>query len=241
MQGPVFDRLSPLYAQVRSQILEDIDSGALAAGDFLPPEADLCTRFGISRITLRRAVKDLCDEGRLIRQQGRGTLVTPRPVPQALVSISGFSEALEAMGRTVGHLVLEHDEAASDAEAAAALKLGSGSRLERFLRLILVDGRPLTLETLFLDAVRFPGVSRPVAGGASFYRSLQAAHGVSPAGAERVISVGPVRQAERVPLQVAPSQPVYRICKTVLAADDSPIAFSRLVTPTHLVTYTVRS
>ena len=67
------DRLAPLYAQVKQRLSARIESGALAEGDFLPTEPELCAEMGVSRITVRRAVKELCDEGILVRQQGRGT------------------------------------------------------------------------------------------------------------------------------------------------------------------------
>lgn len=228
----------PLYERVRREILAEIETGRLAAGSFLPPEADLCRAHGVSRITLRRAVGELCDEGRLLRQQGRGTLVLPRKVRQTLVSLSGFSETMDGLGRRAGHRILHRDDAPPD--AAIRTRLAAQSPI-RFDRLLEVDGRPMTLEALWFDAARFPQVIGPVAAGGSFFAALREQAGVVPASAERQIDVGFASAPERAVLDIGPAQPVYRVEKTVLDAEGRPLALSRLVTPCHLVTYTLRT
>ena len=230
------DKLAPLYAQVKQRLMARITGGTLSEGDFLPTEPELCEEMGVSRITLRRAVKELCDEGYLLRQQGRGTVVARRRIEQRLVSLSGFSEAFEAEG-SVSHQVLTVTPDARDDGAAV---LGSGPLL-RIDRLISVGDRPLTLESLFLDARLMADVIGPVQAGASFFRTLRDTGGPRPEAAERILNVGFATPSERRHLGVGPTQPVWRIDKTVLAAGDRAIAFSRLITPTHLISYSLRS
>lgn len=229
------NKLAPLYARVKQDLKDRITSGTLTEGDFLPTEPELCAELGVSRITLRRAVKELCDEGYLLRQQGRGTVVTRPPIAQQLVTLTGFSEAFKAEGE-VTHTVLDVAEMRDDRAAV----LGPGPLL-RINRLIRVDNRPLTLESLFLDPVALPKVIGPVRRGASFFQTLRDTGGPEPVAAERSLAVGFATPAERRHLGVGPTDPVWRIDKTVLAADDRPIAFSRLVTPAHLITYSLRS
>jgi len=233
-----YDTGAPLYAQVKQRLAARIAGGDISEGDFLPAEQDLCTELGVSRITLRRAVKELCDEGLLIRQQGRGTVVARQKMQQALVSLTGFSDIHTEDGRRVEHHVLSAETEVADPAAQAAL--GVGARLARVLRLITLDTRPLTLETLFIDLERLPGILDPVAAGASFFQTLRRLGGPEPASAARLLNVGFATPAERRHLSIGPTQPVYRMDKTVLDANEHPIAWSRLVTPTHLVTYALR-
>jgi DNA-binding GntR family transcriptional regulator len=232
------DQLIPLYEQVRRAILADIESGALAEGSFLPAEPELCAVHGVSRITLRRAISDLCEEGRLIRQQGRGTLVSPSKVRQTLVTLRGFTETMSGLGRASGHRILSCRTDADPAEIGNRLPAGS---LIRFERVLERDGRPMTLETLWFSAARFPSVVEPVKSGGSFFSSLREKEGVEPAGAERQFDVGFPTSKERDVLTITSSQPVYRIEKTVFGENDIPISLSKLVTPCHLVTFTMRS
>lgn len=232
-----YDRLAPLYAQVKQRLAARIDSGALAEGDFLPPEPELCAEMGVSRITVRRAVKELCDEGLLIRQQGRGTVVARKKVQQTLVSLSGFSDAFESEG-AVSHTILGVTDPAGDPAAQAALGVDNVTLIER---LITVDDRPFTLEALYLDPDRMRSAIDAVRAGRSFFQTLRLLGGPEPVGAERTINVGFATAQQRVHLGIGPSQPVFRIDKAVLGPEHVPISFSRLITPTHLITYSFRS
>ena len=230
--------LLPLYEQVRRAILAGIDAGQFAEGSFLPPEPELMARYGVSRITLRRAIGELCTDGRLQRQQGRGTIVMPGKVRQTLISLSGFSETMDGLGRKAGHRILAR---ADDPDAPAIRARLQADTLIRFDRLLEDNGRPMTLEALWFDASRFPEVIAPVAAGGSFFAALRDKAGIEPAHAERQIDVGLASPDERAILSISAAQPVYRIEKIVTDAEGRPLALSQLVTPSHLVTYTIKT
>ena len=65
----------PLYAQLVGIIKRSISSGALAIGDLLPSEAELCRALNVSRNTVRQAIGELEDEGLVVRKRGKGTFV----------------------------------------------------------------------------------------------------------------------------------------------------------------------
>lgn len=231
------DGLLPLYEQVRRKILSQIEAGQLAEGAFLPPEFELCETFGVSRITLRRAVGELCDEGLLVRQQGRGTLVARRKMQQT-ISLSGFADVVEGQGHRAGHRVLSRDDAADAPQIAQRL---GADRLVRFTRLLQVDDRAMTLEALSFDAERFADAVAPVAAGSSFFATLRSVYGLEPAGAERIIDVGFASASEAQLLGVSTTEPVYRIDKLVLDGEGRPLALSQTATPCHLVTLAVKN
>ncbi|MBB5044922.1 GntR family transcriptional regulator [Shinella fusca] len=231
-------QLLPLYEQVRRSILAGIEAGQFAEGSFLPAEPELMAFYGVSRITLRRAIGDLCADGRLQRQQGRGTVVMPDKVRQTLVSLSGFSETMDGLGRKAGHRILARDD---NPDAPAIRERLRAAALIRFDRLLEDGGRPMTLETLWFDAARFPEIVEPVAAGGSFFTALRDKAGIVPAHAERQIDVGLASAGERGILAVTAAQPVYRIEKIVTDREGRPLALSQLVTPSHLVTYTIKT
>jgi GntR family frlABCD operon transcriptional regulator len=231
------DGLLPLYEQVRRKILSEIEAGRLAEGSFLPPEFELCATYDVSRITLRRAVGELCAEGLLVRQQGRGTLVAPRKLQQT-ISLSGFSDVMEGQGHKAGHRIIDRED---DADAPAIASQLVASRLIRFVRLLEMNDRPMTLEALHFDAERFPEALDPVAAGKSFFATLRSVYGIAPGGAERLIDVGFARSSEADLLGVSLTEPVYRIEKLVLGGDGRPLALSQTVTPCRLVTLTMKN
>ena len=67
--------LTPLYEQLKNAIKDDIHAHIYRPGDRMPSEAELEEKYQVSRITVRRAVKELCEEEILVRKQGKGTFV----------------------------------------------------------------------------------------------------------------------------------------------------------------------
>ena len=86
----------PLYEQMMMMLRERLDNHVLDAGEKLPSEAELCKSYGVSRITVRRAIDELVEEGYLEKKQGKGTFVTQKRAAVPVMSISenatvGFS------------------------------------------------------------------------------------------------------------------------------------------------------
>jgi GntR family transcriptional regulator len=72
------DNPSPLYLQLEQLIRDAIGADILVAGNAIPPERDLATEYNVSRITVRKAIGRLVEEGLLTRRRGAGTFVTGR-------------------------------------------------------------------------------------------------------------------------------------------------------------------
>lgn len=70
------DTSSPLYQQIYADVKASITDGTYAPGDQLPTEQELCSKYGASRITVRRTLNDLCTNGFLIKRQGVGSFVS---------------------------------------------------------------------------------------------------------------------------------------------------------------------
>ncbi|MET0474670.1 MAG: GntR family transcriptional regulator [Mycobacterium sp.] len=83
-----------LHRQLFLVLHDEIGRGALAAGDALPSEQALCDQFGVSRITVRRALADLADAGLIQRRHGIGSFVTQRPVPSRVGSGGSYLDEL---------------------------------------------------------------------------------------------------------------------------------------------------
>ena len=88
-----------LYEQIKQQILQEIDAGRLKPDDRIPSETQLAKAFKASRMTANRALKELAEEGRIIRIQGVGTFVA-RPKPDAaLLEIKSIAREIADWGR----------------------------------------------------------------------------------------------------------------------------------------------
>lgn len=138
--------IEPTKARQVYLLLRDrIAGGALAEGAALPPEQMLAAEHAVSRITVRRALAELEREGLILRKQGAGTFATPGRGPKPMVAdLADVLANIVAMGRdtSVRLLAFAYDEATPN--IAAALNLRSGGRVQRAIRVRLLDGKPLS-------------------------------------------------------------------------------------------------
>src|SRR5919199_6577798 len=88
----------PLYYQAAQALEQAIEDGRLPRGSKLDSELDLAEQLGISRPTMRAAIKQLVDKGLLIRRRGIGTMVAPKPVRRAVALTSLYDDLKEAGG-----------------------------------------------------------------------------------------------------------------------------------------------
>lgn len=119
-------------------------------GDRLPSDTDLAGRFSVSRMTARQAVQVLEAEGLLIREQGRGTFVSSRPVARMLGSPLSFTTSMRAKGLTASSQIIEAAEEPPTAEDVEALDLDPAAPVQVLIRLRLADGVPMAIERAVL-------------------------------------------------------------------------------------------
>lgn len=127
-------------------------TAAAVPGDALPSEAELCERFGVSRMTVRQALAELTAEGRVERRRGQGTFVSAPPVHRRPGVFLSFTEEMGRRGlRPSSRLV----SAALDwprPDEVADLGLSPGEQIVRVVRVRLADGMPIALEEAALTA-----------------------------------------------------------------------------------------
>jgi GntR family transcriptional regulator len=134
----------PLYYQAARTLEEAIEDGRLPRGSKLDNELDLAERLGISRPTMRAALKQLVDKGLLVRRRGIGTIVAPKPVRRAIALTSLYDDLKEA-GREPRTRVLTLEEASCPPDVAEHLGLGPAAPVLRFERLRVAGPDPIAL------------------------------------------------------------------------------------------------
>ncbi|MFO1326349.1 MAG: GntR family transcriptional regulator [Rubrivivax sp.] len=118
---------TPRYQQLSTLLAREIRAGTPAVGELLPPEPQLCARFGVSRHTLREAVRQLCEQGLVARHQGIGTRVLAAQAPaRRYVAALGSLQELMQYTQQTRLRVLGSRERVADAALAAALRCDEG-------------------------------------------------------------------------------------------------------------------
>jgi GntR family transcriptional regulator len=141
----------PLYHQAARALEEAIEDGRLPRGGKLDSELDLAERLGISRPTMREAIKQLVDKGLLVRRRGIGTVVAPNPVRRAVALTSLYDDLKEA-GREPRTRVLELEGVPCPPEVAKRLSLEPGAPVRWFRRLRVAGSDPIALMHNYVPA-----------------------------------------------------------------------------------------
>jgi len=124
-----------LYLQVYEILLNRIESGAIATGAYLPNEFDLSREYRVSVGTIRKAIDLLVDEKLVIRQQGRGTIVTDDRWAESSRKIDRFRDREGQIISQWQTVELAYDVIPADETVARQLKISAGDRVQHVHRL----------------------------------------------------------------------------------------------------------
>ncbi|AOJ14424.1 GntR family transcriptional regulator [Burkholderia vietnamiensis] len=161
---------TPLYLQLARNLASAIHAGAWRAGEALPSERLLSDTVGVSRITARRALALLVEQGLIRRVRGAGSFITPR-VADPLSRLVGFTEKMRQRGFLPDSVWLARTLRVASRDEIAHLGLAPGATVARLERLRRADGTVMAVEHSTLPAAVLPD---PQALGASLYDYLEA-------------------------------------------------------------------
>ena len=136
----------PLYKQLYQVIEKQIADGVLKAGDQILTEAELSEKYGVSRITVRKALALLVEADILVKRQGVGAFVAEKKIHRRIEGIMGFTQNCVAEGKTAGAHLLAAELVDPSVVDIENLHLKSKEKVIRILRLRLSDGVPVILE-----------------------------------------------------------------------------------------------
>lgn len=152
------DDPQPLYRQIKQRIRAQIDQGLLGTDAKLASERELERQYGVSRITVRQAVRELVQEGWLRSHPGRGFFVARQEETYELHILRSFTANAEAHGRRPAGRLIEGRICPAPAEIARPLVLPVGADVVMLRRLRCLDGRPVVLTQDWFAAPLVPGI-----------------------------------------------------------------------------------
>lgn len=145
------DAMTPLYVQLMEEVEKDINRGVYKPGDKILTEAEMSKKYGVSLITVRKAIGSLMEKGLVVRKQGKGTFVTKPKFARNMKKLQSFSEMCEQMGVVPGAKMLENRLIPADAKTAERLGIESGSNVVYISRLRYADQEPVQIERSFFS------------------------------------------------------------------------------------------
>lgn len=144
---------APLYQQIYDDIKGAIKDGTYKVDEKIPSEAELSEEYGVSRITVRRAIEDLCADGYLTKMQGRGTFVGKPHIMRRLSqskATRSFSEICEEAGVTPGAHLIERQIVPVRPDEQEFFGLGPDALLIYVHRVRTADGLGVCDENMFV-------------------------------------------------------------------------------------------
>jgi GntR family transcriptional regulator len=215
----------PLYVQLRRYIEKAILEGILPAASALPAEREIAALTGLSRVTVRKAVKRLVTEGLIVQRRGSGSFVASKvqKVEQSLSRLTSFTEDMARRGMTVSSTWLERGLFMPSPQEVVTLGLRAGDSVARIARLRCANEQPMAIERASLATHFLPN---PLRVESSLYAILEES-GNRPVRAIQRISATNIQEADANILGVEPDVAGLRIERTSYLPSGRVVEFTQ--------------
>jgi len=220
------------YQEIADVVRARVQRGDYAPGRLLPSEAELSAEFEASRVTIRRALETLRDDGLIAARQGFGWFVATEPLRQTLGQLHTIEEQLAESGSVTERRIIEFAFGPPPAEVQRAL---STDQVLRVKRVNMADGVPFAVVTVWCPAELAQSLSRLDVERSPFYELL----GVALRGATQTIGADLVTPDDAALLDVPVGSPVLLCERVTTDTSGRPVLFSHHVFPAHRTEFVV--
>lgn len=220
------DRPGSLYTQLSRSLSQAIHEGLLKDGDFLLPQRELAVALGVSRVTVRKAIEALVNEGLLRQRQGAGTVVTSgerKSIHKNLSVLNSFTEDMITRGLKPSSEWVSRITVQSSPREAMALNLSPGSRVGRYTRVRFASETPMAYEIASVPGSIIADASDV---NVSLYQALDEAN-ARPVRALQTMTAHNADAEVARHLNIAPGDAVLYIERQGFDGSNRPVEFTR--------------
>lgn len=205
----------PLYKQVKSEILNDIRSSIYQVGEMIPTEVQLEKHYNTSRITIRKAINQLVNEGVLLKKQGKGTFVQSQKVKRNLLDLVSYTTYMEETGQKPDAVIRALEVKPADECWSGILHVSEGDLIVRLARTMDLGKNNSGYEVSYYSLQRFPDLNQRITEGASVTRILNEQYQTFGNYSEQTLNVISASQQIAEYLKVDNGSPIYQLARTV--------------------------
>ncbi|MFP4977026.1 UTRA domain-containing protein [Paenibacillus sp. CN-4] len=232
---------SPLYMQLKQIIKEDIQKGVYQPGQKLPPEAEIGSTYGVSRITVRRAISDLVEEGVLHSQQGKGSYVRESKEKRELIYVGSFSDLTTASGKTPSVQILSNRIISADEKLAETFHIKPGDPVLKLQRLLFIDNQPFIIEVSYFHLGLMPEIEKFIGESLSTYQIMKNRYDIEPAYSEKTLEMILAGEYECSLFHCDRGTPLYQLDKVSYDNQDRPLHYSQSIYMASKVIFTINT
>ncbi|MGQ9667572.1 MAG: GntR family transcriptional regulator [Anaerolineae bacterium] len=219
----------PLYHQLCEILMGKLLAGEFKPHEAIPTERDLIEQYGVSRITVRRALEELEEKGFVKRIQGRGTFVQPPRVERTLARLSSFSEELRARGMVPETRLLTFQHQPAPPQIAHALQVQESTPVWHIERLRLANGEIIALNISYVRLPSFIELTEDEIQQEVSLWSLLERKGIHMSEADKTIEAIVAAPEHARLLKVRKSASLLRVEGVTYASDGTPIEYSLII------------
>ncbi len=229
----------PLYLQLRDILVDMIDNGELTAGDALPGERTLAEMYDLSRVTVRKCIGNMVDDGYLIRNQGKETIVAKRKVNHHLGLLVGVAEELAENEYKVKVEAIETKFEKASFGVAKNLQVEQNELVFKFSRVIYKDDNPLILNYSYVP-YDIGKIIEPLDFNTDKVFTYLEKYGYKLSYGNQLISAGLCKQAEKEYLDYEVGKPVLVISRTTYTDNGYPVLYEKSIYRGDEYQYSIR-
>ncbi len=224
----------PRYKAVKAAITAALIAGEWTPGSALPDQARLASRFGVSIGTLRKATDELVAERILVRRQGLGTFVALHGPARNRYHFFHIVER-DGSRELPAPRLLAFVRGTATAAEAGALAIAPGAKVLRITNLLSLAGQRTVLDTIVIEAARFPGLTAARFGqrDSTIYSLYQTSYGVNVVRTHERLAAREADRTSARALGIAVGMPVLVIDRIAYTYHDTPVEIRHSVVDTR--------
>lgn len=228
----------PLYKQLKNELIEMIKN-QLKPGQAIPTEGEIEKLFQVSRITVRRAIESLVDDGIVVKQQGRGTFVKSTEIIQKVGGITSWTEEMRLKGKKTETHGLEVSEIRKPSKRLIDdLQLKPKETVICVKRVRSVDEEPTAIMLNYLRAKMIPGFLEKGLQSESLYEELEKNYGIQIDRATEWVRAREVSELEANALNISPYSPVLHL-RRISFVHEVPFEIVEMIVRADRYQYTI--
>jgi GntR family transcriptional regulator len=214
---------TPIYQKIQQTILKRVENGHLKPGDAVDSERELARIHGVSLMTARHALAGLERTGLVERRRGTGTFIAPPKIH--FNKLMSYTEQMGSRSLPVSSKILSCKVTNHEHEIAARLALPRTSELIKLERLRQSGAEPFAIETCYLSAKQFLGLTTAPLERASLFSLLKHDYEVEIAHADEEIDATSADSWSARMLNIAPAAPLLRIRQLIYSAKGEAVMY----------------
>lgn len=230
----------PLYFQIKENLMNKIRSHFYEVGNLIPSETELQEEYKVSRITIRRAVRELVQEGYLTTHQGKGTFVSKPKASQELNLITSWAETMMSLGMQPETKYIQFSEITAPVNIVNLLNISLGDKTYKIERLRYADNEPVCWMFNYLNPRYVPDLLKKGLIGESLYETLEKRYNIILNMAVETVEAKAAKGKEASLLHIRRGAPLLYVTRTTYDTYGIPIEVVTAASRADKYAYTVQ-